>query len=227
MKKSAVHILPHVAAALPFNAWQRAWGGRIFLPFYHLVADEAPPHVRHLYPVRTIRQFRADLDFFLKHFEVVDLPAFFAYVTEEKPVKRPVFHLTFDDGLRECHDVIMPALLEKGIPATFFLNPDFVDNRDLMFRYKASLLKESGRLFPQDPLMVSYADRRRLDEWAIETGFSFSDWQARQQPYLTTTQIKTMQLHGFTFGAHSLDHPFYARITPEEQQRQTLESLAW
>jgi peptidoglycan/xylan/chitin deacetylase (PgdA/CDA1 family) len=34
-----------------------------------------------------------------------------------------------------------------------------------------------------------------------------------------------MQAKGFTFGAHSLDHPLYAGIEPEERLRQTLKSL--
>ena len=54
--------------------------------------------------------------------------------------RRKQMVLSFDDGLVECHQVIAPLLMTKGVPATFFLNNHFIDNRDLFFRYKASLI---------------------------------------------------------------------------------------
>ena len=42
---------------------------------------------------------------------------------------RRCLHLTFDDGFRELHDVVAPILLRKGIPATFFVNSAFIDNK--------------------------------------------------------------------------------------------------
>ena len=45
-----------------------------------------------------------------------------------------------DDGLSGCHRYIAPLLRKKGIPASFFLNNRFIDNKSLFYRYKASLL---------------------------------------------------------------------------------------
>lgn len=42
--------------------------------------------------------------------------------------------------MRQCYDVILPILEAKGIPATFFINSGFIDNKDLFFRFKASFL---------------------------------------------------------------------------------------
>lgn len=225
------YILCRVGAFVPFGRLQQ-WGRPpLFLPFYHLVSDENPSHVRYLYPVRTVRQFRDDLDFFLQHYCPVSLEAALK-VSENcsQPVSgvrrgRPAMHLSFDDGLRECFEVVMPILLEKGVPATFFLNPDFVDNRDLMFRYKASLLCEAGVNRPIGPLSVPYAQRYLLDEQAAASGVDFTAFLEKQRPYLSTEQIHTMQDKGFTFGAHSMDHPMYRQISPEEQLSQTLESI--
>lgn len=230
LKTLLTRSLQHTAPMLPFGFWQSLWGGRVFLPFYHLVSDEPLPHVRHLYPLRRVRQFRDDLDFLRKHFQPIGLEELWQHVFESKPLARSAFHLTFDDGLRECHDVVMPILLEKGIPATFFLNPDFVDNRALMFRYKASLLQSVAQLkaVPHlgDPLAVKYQNRHLLDAWAEASGLEFSAFLSDQKPYLSTSQIRTMQANGFTFGAHSLDHPAYGKIALDEQIRQTTESLA-
>lgn len=225
MKHLLSRALSHTAPVLPFKYWQGLWGGKLFLPFYHLVSDAPPPHLRHLYPVRSEKQFRADLDFLLQHFQPIDLQTLWGHIFENYPFTRPVFHLTFDDGLRECHDVVMPILLEKGIPATFFLNTDFVDNRALMFRYKASLLRHTGRILPSDPMQITYANQYLLDTWAVDIGLDFSAYLEEQKPYLDRVQIRAMQNQGFTFGAHSIDHPRYSQIPLEAQIRQTLESL--
>ena len=220
-------FLCRAAPLIPLLQWQRWGSAPPFLPFYHLVSDENPRHIRHLYPVRTVRQFRDDLDFFLKNYQPVPLEAFWPQA--ENPARRsagrPAMHLSFDDGLRECHDVVMPILLEKGVPATFFLNPDFVDNRDLMFRYKASLLCEAGVGQPIAPLSVPYAQRHLLDDMAAAAGLDFAAFLEKQRPYLSSEQIRTMQGRGFSFGAHSMSHPMYRDLPLREQLGQTLDSL--
>ncbi|MDO8367927.1 MAG: polysaccharide deacetylase, partial [Saprospiraceae bacterium] len=107
MKDLLTKALQFSVPILPFSTWQRLCGENLILPFYHLVSDESLPHVRHLYPIRTAQQFREDLDFLLKHFQPVDFQSLWEHVFENRPFESPVFHLTFDDGLRECHDVIM------------------------------------------------------------------------------------------------------------------------
>jgi peptidoglycan/xylan/chitin deacetylase (PgdA/CDA1 family) len=222
MKNLLARFLQVAAPLVPFRHWQAWSGARLFLPFYHLVSDAPPPHVRHLYPVRTVRQFREDLSFLLQHFQPVGLEDLWRHVFEGKTFGRPVSHLSFDDGLRECHDVAMPILLEKGIPATFFLNSDFVDNAALMFRYKASLLRDSGAQLPDDPLKIRYTERHLLDDWAKAAGVDFSRFLLDYQPYMTVSQVKNLQKNGFTIGAHSLDHPQYDQLPKPEQLHQTV-----
>ncbi|MBK6993412.1 MAG: polysaccharide deacetylase family protein [Lewinellaceae bacterium] len=158
------------------------------------MSDESPPHVRHLYPVRTERQFREDLDFLLKHFQPIDLQTLWEHVFEKRAFDRPVFHLTFDDGLRECYDVVLPILLEKGISATFFLNPDFIDNQGLMYRYKASLLSVAhlqGVPHFQNPLEVKYENRQQLDTWAEAIGLDFAAFLVDQNPTSALSKSRT------------------------------------
>jgi peptidoglycan/xylan/chitin deacetylase (PgdA/CDA1 family) len=133
--------------------------------------------------------------------------------------------LSFDDGLREFYEVIAPVLHRKGIPAICFLNSGFLDNQDLFYRYKASLLIEHGGFEAADLLSVRYAERARLDDMAVSAGFSFEDFLQKQQPYLTTPQVESLLQQGFHFGAHSVDHPEYRFLTLEEQLRQTTRSV--
>ena len=50
--------------------------------------------------------------------------------------------LTFDDGTADWPDVVLPALVERGLPATFYVATDFV---------------ERGAPFPDDGRPVSWA----------------------------------------------------------------------
>jgi peptidoglycan/xylan/chitin deacetylase (PgdA/CDA1 family) len=214
------------ARTLPFP-WLRALGGlKLLLPFYHLVSDDDPVHVRHLYPVRSTRQFREDLDFLGKHYRSVSLEEVIHHQRHGIPFRRWSVHLTVDDGLRECSDVMAPILWEKGFHATFFLNSAFLDNRSLMFRYQASLLAEAlGRSGPADfdPLAVPYADRETLERALSRYGVSVEDFLEKERPYMTSRQVGKLLEKGFAVGSHSVDHPLYRQLSESEQLRQTVE----
>jgi len=125
-------------------------------PFYHTVSDKKLAHIRHLYHYRSVREFEQDLDFFLKHYEPAE-PG--ELIKEGKTSGKKQFLLTFDDGFAEIYHVIAPILKKKGIPAVFFLNTGFIDNKDLFYRCKASILAE-------------YADAARLVELSKHQPFN-------------------------------------------------------
>lgn len=212
--------------AKPFPLeWLRNMSGQpLFLPFWHVVSDYTPAHLKYLYPVRSVSQFKADLDYLLCHFEPISLETLTHHTLNEVPFSRPVFHATFDDGLRACSEVIAPILLEKGISATFFINPTFVDNRALMFRYKASLLANAGLT---EALGKKHHDDWELDKMAVSIGLSFDDYLEKEKPYMSLQEIKWLKQQGFTIGAHSMDHPLFSEISPEKQAAQIQESCEW
>ncbi len=195
------------------------------------------PHIVHLYQLRTARQFEADVDFFLKHYEPVELD-FFKNNDHLKKSDKNYFHLTFDDGLREVFDIIAPILLKKGIPATIFLNANFVDNRELFFRYKASLIldffnknnvSQAQRSVIQEIasegiLSINFSTKSKLDQIADYLEIDFNNFLKEQQPYLNTNQIQILYNQGFTFGGHSLNHPLFAEISLSEQIKQATDS---
>ena len=245
----AFRLLPSLAQLLPLNGLIRITGKRIIFPFYHLVSDEDIPHVKHLYSVRTTKEFIHDLDFFLKHYKPIGIIDFLDSVRNARPLPGKSFILSFDDGLREFHDVAAPILRQKGIPAICFLNSGFIDNTDLFYRYKASLLierlqkgddpddkqKSLGKWFgdkhlPFTPdylelLQVSYANRHLLDELALQLDVHFDEFLQKHHPYLDSNQVRSLIQQGFTFGAHSINHPGYRFLAEEEQIRQTAESI--
>jgi peptidoglycan/xylan/chitin deacetylase (PgdA/CDA1 family) len=105
-----------------------------------MVTNKVPKYVEHLYKPRSVKQFKADLDYFLANYEPISLTDVIAINQGKKVLSKPSFHLTFDDGLSNFYHVIAPILKERNIPATVFLNTDFVDNKEFFYRYKASML---------------------------------------------------------------------------------------
>lgn len=222
----------------------RLTGRRRFWPFYHVVSAEPLPHIQHLYRYPAPATFEKQLDELLRYFQPVDL----ATALDNPAPKRPILHLSFDDGLRECATVIAPILRRKGIPATFFINSAFVGNKALMFRYKASLLIERGQAYwqaedwqktfepyglaPQTDLsssllQVRWKQQALLDTLADAMGVDFGAFLRKQRPYLDLHDLKALQTDGFTLGAHSHDHPRYNSLSLEEQLAQTQRSITF
>lgn len=209
----------------------------IFLPFYHVVSDKEL-HYQHNYTYRGVVQFEKELDFYLKYFKPVPLD----YLLSNLNSTEKVFHLSFDDGLRESAEIVTPILLKKGIPATFFVNPNFVDNKALFHRYKASMIYDfliqnadptMATIFNtydlnQESLLKSEISKvPMLDEIATLLGIDFEEHLLADKPYMTTQQVKSLSEQGFTIGAHSMDHPEFWKIKAEEQKRQVEESIDW
>ena len=214
---------------LSIDTLARFSGQNFILPFYHIISNENRPHIKHLYRVKTEGEFEADLDLLLKHYSPIaatDLPA----VLDGRFNGQKIFLLTFDDGLREVHDVIAPILLRKGVPAIFFLNSAFIDNKALMFRYKVSLLLEllgNEKSELKNQLKAQRNDTKLIAETAQQLNLSFETFLKEQAPYMTTEQGKALLAKGFTIGAHSVDHPYYEDLSTEEQLRQTFDSLTF
>jgi len=217
------------------------------IPVYHTVSGERLPHICHLYHHKNERQFVSDIDFLCRRYRPVSLPEVIAHVRGGKELPKKSFLLTFDDGYREIFSTVAPILYQKGVPAVFFLVTDFIDNKALSYRNKISLLIEyistheeayrqiRPRLpdFLNHPLpellreirRVRYQDARVLDEMAALLDLDFQAYMTAVKPFLSSEQIFQMIEMGFSFGAHSLDHPRYADLNLIEQFRQTLGSL--
>lgn len=248
LKAALLQSLHLVSTWLPLPLLLKL-SGQYHLPiFYHVISDVDLPHVKHLYHVRNCQRFEEDLDYLLRYYEPIDLHQLIAAVYQGKPLPKRSFLLTFDDGLAECATVIAPILQRKGIPATFFINADFVDNKALMFRYKASYLiehllqqkihpnttKELSRIFEAHQLpfqtiknsflKVRWEQQAVLDDVADFLAIDFQQFLQKQQPYLNKTQLQDLLDAGFTLGSHSCNHPTYFRLPLEDQIEQTLAS---
>ena len=222
---------------------------RLILPLYHAISSKSPSHLKYLYRIKDETQFKRDIEALLKLARPVGLDDIIKHSRNIELFKTPVFHISFDDGLREFYDVAAPILYEKGIPATCFLNNSFIDNKDMFYRLKSSLLIENLHNAPEGSdewvkfhdwmkknniqesyyrkilLSVRYDKRLLIDDLATDMGVDFNEYLKQKKPYMTSAQINDLIKKGFTFGAHSIDHPDYHCLSEEEQINQTRKSV--
>lgn len=211
--------------------WQALPNDSIF-PYHHVVSDEHVPHIKNLYPYKNVKQFKADLDFLLKHFEPIAPDDLIQYIHQHNRLPSKKFLLTFDDGFREVHEIIAPILKAKSIPAIFFINPAFIDNKEMFYRNKISLIlekckdkkKDDYSAYREQLLKIREDKKDTLDEIASELGISFDDYLREKKPWLTSKEVAGLAQQGFTIGGHSWNHPYYQSLSLEEQIKQTTES---
>ena len=227
---------------------QIASPGTIF-PYHHLISDKEVLHVKHLYSYKNIRQFGNDLDYLLKQFNPISVEELVNCINTGSPLPKNSFLLTFDDGFREVYDFVAPVLSAKGVPAIFFINPAFLDNRELFYRCKISLIIEEilkkgsdknvlgecgkimGDKFKSHEALISSVKcitnlgKGVLEELAPVFNLSFSEYLEKERPFLTSQQVFELRNKGFSIGAHSWDHPYYKLIPEKERIIQTVSSV--
>ena len=211
------------------------------VPLYHTISNDELPHIKNLYPIKNVNQFKKDLDFIQNHYQSESVSSLINTFNDSPGKTNSKFHLTFDDGLKEVKNIIAPILLEKGIHATFFLNPDFIDNKNLFYRFKVSLLIESlkinkisnatlikvCKILKSDSienafkrlLLINWNEINVLDEAAEVLKVDFSEY-LKNEPFLNSSDVNWLIEKGFTIGSHSLNHPRFTDISLEEQKSQ-------
>lgn len=218
----------------------------LICPFYHAVSDTYLTHLNPLYTTFTPEEFISQLDYLGKFYEFIDADELnrFSKVGSEKSKKLKAF-LSFDDGLKECSEIISPILIEKGIPATFFVNPTFIDGEDIFYRYKAALLvdriqndlidqtvadelkfmlgtEDKLRYTLEDSILhLEYSDTALLNDALKISNINFMN----EDVYMSGNDIKQLANQGFHIGGHSMDHPEFSKLSDEEQMRQAIESV--
>ena len=217
---------------------QKSFPLNYFIPVYHTVSNDYLPHLKHIINYKNVQEFESDLDFYLKHFQFVDWDEFKSFHQGSFTPKKKIALLTFDDGLAEFHDIISPILERKGIYAINFINPKFIDNKELMFRCKASLLVDylsktahfnpeifkildtdssSKEIIIQKILNIKFQKRNILDQIANLMEIDFNDFLKNEKPYLTLNQLKTLKEKGFGISNHGWNHPLYKDLSLNEQ----------
>lgn len=241
MNDNTQKLLSTLAFPMKLDRLIKWTGQTCIFPFYHAVSPEPLPHISFLYRIFRPEEFEQDMDELLQYFKPISLAEYLAEgITKSS---RPSMVLSFDDGLKACREYIAPLLKKKGIPAVFFLNNRFIDNRGLFYRYKASLLihrsnrdcRVQERLaeflkIPKEQVetsirMIAWDQRSLLDVMAAETELDFSGYLRAKPVYMTKKEVRQLLEWGFEVGAHSSEHMDFMGMDPEQMIEQVSSSV--
>jgi peptidoglycan/xylan/chitin deacetylase (PgdA/CDA1 family) len=232
MKSTLNNLLQVISRLIPLRLYPRLVQREVISIFYHAVSDGVMAHVRYLYPLVSVADFMSALGYLQKNYTLVSYDQLQDHYKKKTPLPPDALHLSFDDGFAECYTVVRPLLLDMGIPCTFFLTIDWLDNRMLYFRHAISLcVHQVSRL--ERAIQIEFVatinrqfnlslrdiagfiawimafrgpEGRILDQVCTLLGIEVERFLAEQTPYLTTAQVKQMHADGFTIGAHGLSH---------------------
>jgi len=217
------------------------------LPLYHMVSDVSSPIVNKLYSYPNITKFKNDICFFSSNYSTISMDEILNSINNNEKIRKKVFLLCFDDGFKENFTIIRPILLQKKLPAAFFLCPDNLDNKSMMYRNKISLLLNELERRPilqkdkevivqlkmegifveniEKSLKNIYMDSPVIDMIAKQWGIDFQRYLKNKRPYLQIKQVKQLISDGFYIGAHSNSHPLFSKLSLAEQIKETEKSI--
>jgi peptidoglycan/xylan/chitin deacetylase (PgdA/CDA1 family) len=136
-------------------------GTLLFVNFHHVRPHNPPdfPALHH----RTLDQLRGQIRALAEVFDIVDCGRAERFIRGESETTQPMCVLTFDDGLRDHFEHVLPILDEAGLKGMFFVNTLPWRQGTLLSVHMAHLL--SARF--------AYADlREEVEDAAARCGFA-------------------------------------------------------
>jgi peptidoglycan/xylan/chitin deacetylase (PgdA/CDA1 family) len=242
--------LRKVTSHIPVSVYRVLFRRGVFLFVYHIISDESLPHVKHLYAYKSPGMFEHDLIYLLKNYTLVSYEQLVAHCQGQTRLKPNSAFLSFDDGYRECFTVVRPLLQKYGVPCTFFITTDLVDNQSMDNSPKVSLCIEKvttsdepwkqaafarlnhafGRSIKteQDLLewteSLKYADRVLIDRVCETLEVDIGGYLKTQKPFMSLDELRILASEGFTIGAHTRSHPLLRQIPAEAIEQEIVES---
>jgi peptidoglycan/xylan/chitin deacetylase (PgdA/CDA1 family) len=232
-------LVAPLARRSPLPVLRRAMPRDVVAFLWHTVADAPLPHVSPLYPVKSPAELERDLLWIAREFRVVPYEAVRKARAGGRPLPPRAALLTFDDGMRACLEAARPLLLKHGLPGTFFVTSEFLDNRRLFYRHKAALAIVAARRLPPGELAEALAGiapatdmpdpRDAFERWvrgvgadregAIDAacaalGVDPAAFLRDDRPYLTSDEVRVLAADGFTIGGHGRAHVRLGTLLP-------------
>lgn len=178
--------------------------------YYHGIEDHPKKHLSYVLSCKNTAQFEKDIDWLYKNFSSQN-----ANVSKSIP-----FQLHFDGGLRSVYETVFPLLQKKGIPFQINISSDFIDNHDLFYKFKQSLLidktendfhlkKHFQKIRQTQDLKNHFLQLTKNDTKEINILLSMAEINCQkyleaQKPYMTTAEVKEILAAGNTVGISTM-----------------------
>lgn len=125
-------------------------GERITIVMYHYVRDLQDtryPQIKGL----DVKRFKGQLDYLEKHYSIIGSQTLLDSIRDGLPLPPRPCILTFDDGLMDHYDEVMPRLLDRGFTGLFFPITEATEQNKLLDVHKLHLILANS--FDDDALL--------------------------------------------------------------------------
>jgi peptidoglycan/xylan/chitin deacetylase (PgdA/CDA1 family) len=192
--------------------------------------------------------FQAQMEMLAKKFRPVPLEQFGRFIKGEGELPQRAVVVTFDDGYTDNYETAMPILDRVGIPATFYVTVDCVENRRLpwpsrlRFSFRTTVKKswsdESGTVWNlesdegREQAYLKTCDRVcQLSGAALENVVRSIEEELdaklpddRGRLMMTWEQVRALSRNGHMVGSHTMTHPNLAFLSVEEARFELVQS---
>jgi peptidoglycan/xylan/chitin deacetylase (PgdA/CDA1 family) len=216
--------------ALRALAWRRSHRDFLIILNWHQITPLFDPLRHHRYTWTELAQFEAQIDYLAGKFEILALDDAIRQL-DCGGLRGSCVALTFDDGDISIADYVVPLLRERRVPATFFINSAYIENRRAywfpILSYLSTVEDDRSRAALPDELKKQALRLRETGDPIFYRAMrDCIEGLASEVPLLETRLITKEWLsnldgYQFSIGAHGHEHERFSMM-PLEWQRNDL-----
>jgi peptidoglycan/xylan/chitin deacetylase (PgdA/CDA1 family) len=192
--------------------------------------------------------FRAQMELLATEFHPTSLDDAIKHIRDGDDLPRRSVVITFDDGYSDNYEFAMPALNRTGVPATFYVTVDCVENKRLpwpsrlRFAFRKTKLSAWNDSQGKNWQLNSPAERVEAFLSSCDVCCQLSGKEQENfvvgveqeldakipchqaSPMLSYEQMRSLQRNGHTVGSHTMTHPNMAYLKQDEAVHEFSES---
>ncbi len=252
----AAWLLAKSGVLRPLGAAYEASLQRVRVLAYHRVLPRSAA-VAFPYDIELVsaweEEFEWQVQFLARHFRILTCTELASMVDAGRPVPRDAVMITFDDGYRDNHDVVLPILRRYDASAVIFVATGYMDATQTYWYdrlVRQMLTAPPGELpvpagSPRLTLAGDEAQRRSVAYHALKHLKTLPDGQRRatlerwreamgmpeheafdgDHGPMSWAQVRRLSDAGIEIGSHTVSHPVLAKVDDDAAlERELLES---
>jgi len=230
-----------------FSAAHRFFPPAAVILSYHSILEE-PELTDHILGISQPRAaFDAHMEALARHFSPVKVEDIGQFAGSGRQLPPRAVAVTFDDGFADNYEVALPVLSKYGIPATFYIMVDSVENGTLPWYCRVRFAFNTTRV-PRwcspdgkrtyDLTVLEERNAARAAAWdrgaaltrtaqqafvgMVEKALEIEPVKAKRGFMMDWEQVRLLKKAGHTIGGHTLSHPNVAQVSQSEAQSEIM-----
>lgn len=214
---------------------------------YHSIVEDPQTTLNSIGLSQSCSHFDAHMRELAKDFSPVSIEQVVQFAAEGRPLPSRAVAVTFDDGFLDNYECAHPVLMRYGIPATFYVLFDAVENGELPWYCRLNFaLRTTHKREWVDPergetlgittpneIKTAYGRACEIgaktpagkrEEFVQKVESSLEVQTCRLRLMMNWEEVRGLKDAGHTIGAHTLSHPNLAHVSPDEARSEIAES---